>query len=51
MRKAMKLGYQSLELYYREGESRKDYIDAMKSGDKGDYSQLTSLITKELTPF
>lgn len=48
---AMKLGYQPLELYYRDGESRKAYIDAMKSGDKGDYSKLTSLITKELTPF
>lgn len=48
---AMKLGYQPLELYYREGESRKVYIDAMKSGDKGDYSKLTSLITKELTSF
>jgi cell filamentation protein len=48
---AMKLGYQPLELYYREGESRKMYIDAMKAGDKGDYSTLASLINEELTTF
>jgi cell filamentation protein len=47
----MKLGYQPLELYYREGESRKTYIDAMKAGDKGDYSTLASLIDEELTTF
>ena len=35
---AMKLGYQPLELYHREGESRKIYIDAMKSADIGDLS-------------
>lgn len=48
---ALKLGYQPLELYYREGEGRKIYIDAMKSADKGNYSKLYSLISKELTTF
>jgi len=48
---AMKLGYQPLELYYREGESRKIYINAMKSADKGDYTPLKSLISEELTSF
>ena len=48
---AMKLGYQPLELYYREGEGRKIYIEAMKAGDKGDFSLLNNLISKELTAF
>ena len=48
---ALKLGYQPLELYHREGDSRKTYIDAMKSADKGDFEPLTILIRKELTAF
>lgn len=48
---AMKLGYQPLDLYYREGESRKVYISAMKSADKGDYTPLKNLISEELTSF
>lgn len=48
---AMKLGYQPLELYYREGESRRVYIDAMKAADNGNYDKLTTLISEELTPF
>lgn len=48
---AMKLGYQPLELYHKEGESRKIYIDAMKSADKGNYTDLTTLISEELTSF
>lgn len=48
---AMKLGYLPLELYYREGESRKVYIGAMKAGDKGDYSTLARLIDEELISF
>ena len=48
---AMKLGYKPLELYFREGESRNIYIEAMKTADLGDYTKLTHLISKELTPF
>ena len=48
---AMKLGYQPLQLYYREGESRRVYINAMKAADKGNIEPLTSLIAKELISF
>ncbi len=48
---AMKFGYQPLELYFREGESRKFYIDAMKQADSGNYQLLTQLIGEELTSF
>lgn len=48
---ALKLGYQPLELYHREGDSRKIYIDAMKSADNGNFEPLTALIRKELTAF
>lgn len=48
---ALKIGYQPLELYHREGDSRKIYIDAMQSADKGNFESLTALIRKELTAF
>lgn len=48
---ALKFGYKPLELYYREGDSRKTYIDAMKSADNGNFEPLTTLISKELTAF
>jgi len=48
---ALKFGYRPLELYYRQGDSRKIYIEAMKSADKGDFEPLTALISKELIPF
>lgn len=48
---AMKFGYKPLALYYREGESRKVYIDAMKAADKGDIQSLKNLISVELTRF
>ena len=48
---ALKFGYKPLELYYREGDSRKTYINAMKSADKGNYEPLTTLIRKELIAF
>jgi cell filamentation protein len=48
---AMKLGYQPLVLYHREGESRMIYIDAMKAADKGDIEPLRQLISIELTTF
>lgn len=48
---ALKFGYQPLELYHREGDSRKIYIDAMKSADKGNFEALTTLIRKEMTAF
>jgi cell filamentation protein len=48
---ALKFGYRPLELYHREGDDRKIYIDAMKSADKSDFGTLTNLIGKELTTF
>jgi cell filamentation protein len=48
---ALKFGYKPLELYYREGDSRKTYIDAMKSADNGNFEPLTTMIRKELTAF
>lgn len=48
---ALKFGYQPLKLYHRDGDSRKDYIDAMKQTDNNDTSSLTNLIKKELTTF
>ena len=48
---ALKFGYRPLELYHREGDSRKIYIDAMKSADKGNFEPLTTLIRKEMTAF
>jgi cell filamentation protein len=47
----LKFGYKPLELYYREGDSRKNYIDAMRAADKGNYNPLADLIGKELTSF
>lgn len=48
---AMKLGYQLLKLYYREGESRKIYINAMRSADSANFEPLSNLIANELTAF
>jgi cell filamentation protein len=48
---ALKFGYKPLELYHREGESRKIYINAMKEGDNGNFAVLEALIAKELTAF
>jgi len=48
---ALKFGYQPLELYHREGNSRKIYIEAMKSADKGNFEPLMTLIRKEMTAF
>ncbi|MBS1531694.1 MAG: Fic family protein [Bacteroidetes bacterium] len=48
---ALKFGFKPLELYYRTGASRKNYINAMKSADSGDFAPLKNLITKELTTF
>ena len=43
---ALKVGYKPLELYHRESDSRKIYIDAMKSADRGNFEPLTTLIRK-----
>ena len=48
---ALKFGYKPLQLYHREGESRRIYINAMKSTDNGDLEPLKNLIAKELTLF
>ncbi|MCX6291848.1 MAG: Fic family protein [Bacteroidetes bacterium] len=46
---ALKFGYQPLELYFREGESRSKYIDALRQADKGNIDSLKVLIERELT--
>lgn len=48
---ALKLGCQPLELYKREGESRKVYISSMQFADKGNFELLSSLIQQELKAF
>lgn len=48
---AMKFGYKPLTLYYREGEGRRIYIDAMKAADTGNGKALLQLIDIELNPF
>ncbi len=48
---ALKFGYKPLELYHREGDSRKIYIEAMKSADNGKFEPLLNLVSKELTAF
>lgn len=48
---ALKFGYKPLDLYHREGDSRKIYIDTMKLADKENFEPLASLIRKELTAF
>jgi cell filamentation protein len=47
----MKFGYKPLELYKRQGESRKLYIQSMQQADKGDFELLMSLISQELVTF
>ena len=48
---ALKFGYRPLDLYHRDGDSRKIYIEAMKSADKGNFEPLLTLVRKELTTF
>jgi cell filamentation protein len=48
---ALKFGYKPLELYHREGESRKFYIGAMKEPDNGNFKILSQLISEELISF
>lgn len=48
---AMKLGFIPLELYKREGESRKVYIQSMQQADGGDFELLGNLIRQELETF
>jgi cell filamentation protein len=47
----LKFGYQPVELYHREGDSRRKYIEAMKSADKANFEPLQALIKEELTFF
>jgi cell filamentation protein len=46
---ALKFGYRFIDLYYREGEQRTIYINAMKDADKGNFETLKKLIERELT--
>ncbi|OYQ43342.1 hypothetical protein CHU92_03500 [Flavobacterium cyanobacteriorum] len=45
---ALKLGYEPIDLYSREGESRHQYISALKAADDGNIEALQLLIRKEL---
>jgi cell filamentation protein len=48
---AMASGYKPVQLYHREGEDRKTYINAIREGDKGNREVLKQLIFSELMPF
>lgn len=48
---ALKFGYKPLELYHREGQSRRYYINAMKDADNGNFNTLSQLIAEELLAF
>ena len=48
---ALRFGYDPIELYHREGAGRKDYIEAMRAGDRGDFGPLKTLIRKEWVSF
>lgn len=43
-------GYQSVELYQREGDSRKKYLQAVKFADTYDFSELEQMIRGQLKP-
>ena len=45
---ALKFGFDLLELYQREGNSRKIYINALKESDDGNLKPLQDLIRKEI---
>ena len=48
---AIKFGYKPLELYHRQGNSRKAYIEAMRLADEQNFEPLMRLIGKELMAF
>lgn len=48
---ALTFGYKPLELYKREGDSRKQYISAMQQADNGKFELLDNLIRQELKAF
>lgn len=48
---ALKLGYQPLELYKRQGNARETYIGAMREADKGNFEPLKELIQSEIIRF
>ncbi|TPE41071.1 Fic/DOC family protein [Pontibacter mangrovi] len=43
-------GYQSVELYQREGDGRKKYLQAVKLADTYDFSELEQMIRAQLKP-
>jgi cell filamentation protein len=45
---ALKLGYEPLQLYHREGDARKNYINSLREADKGNLETLSKLIQNEL---
>lgn len=48
---AMKFGFKPIELYHREGDSRKIYISALQNADEGNYQKLYELIDENLVAF
>ena len=47
----LKIGYQPLKLYKKQGDDRAVYISAMREADKGDFEPLKKLIKRELIRF
>ncbi|PVY38388.1 MULTISPECIES: Fic/DOC family protein [Pontibacter] len=43
-------GYQSVELYQRDGDGRKKYLQAVKLADTYDFSELEQMIREQLKP-
>lgn len=48
---AKQQGYQNIKLYHREGEKRKEYLQAIRFADQYDYSLLEKKISEQITPF
>lgn len=44
-------GYQSVQLYHRDGEGRKKYLQAIKLADTHDFSDLENMIREQLRLF
>ncbi len=48
---ALKFGFKPIELYYRKGESRVEYISALQNADNGNFLGLYRLIDENLIAF
>ena len=48
---AMLKGFEPIQLNHREGEARREYIEALRKADGGNMKELTNLIFNKLTAF